>query len=168
MIRCARASDVDTMVDIYNQAVHDQVHANCDVVQHDSGKFSALYFGAETRHAVLVNETDEGTISAWGALKRFSARPHDDAIAEVAVYVRREQRSLGLGIRMMRALMRRSADLGFDSLVAIVLGRNTSSLRGAAACGFRERVRIPSIAVLHGEAQDIVWLQKILGTGVKQ
>jgi phosphinothricin acetyltransferase len=167
VIRTALPDDVGAMVEIYNEAILDAVNANCDVTQHDTGKFRALYFEGDPRHAVLVKETDAGRVLAWGALKSFSARPHDRAIAEVAVYVRREQRSQGLGIRMMHALMRRAGELGFASLVAIVLGRNVPSLRGAAACGFAELVRIPSIAVTGGHAQDIVWMQKILDEGVK-
>lgn len=162
MIRAARPADVEAMVEIYNQAIFDKVNANCDVAQPDNRKFSTLYFGGDLRHAVLINEVDGGTVTAWGALKSFSARPHDPAIAEIAVYVRREQRAVGQGIRMTQALMRRASELGFASLVAIVLGRNVSSLRGAMACGFKEQVRIPSIVERDNDVQDIVWLQKIL------
>ncbi len=162
MIRAARPADVEAMVEIYNQAILDKVNANCDVAQPDNRKFSMLYFGGDPRHAVLINETRGGIATSWGALKSFSARPRDPSIAEVAVYVRREQRALGQGIRMTKELMRRAGELGFRSLVAIVLGRNVSSLRGAQACGFREQVRIPSIVVGDDDVQDIVWLQKIL------
>lgn len=164
MIRLARPGDAPIMADIYNQAIADRVHANCDIPQ-TSDKFLSIYFSGSERYVALVHERDDGAIAGWGALKKFSARPDDETIAEVAVYIRRNQRSAGLGIRLLRALIRHAENASFRSLIAIILGENVESIRGSQSCGFEERVRIPAIANMYGRYEDIVWMQKALTGG---
>ncbi len=150
------------MVDVYNQAIEDQVFANCDVFQ-NRDTFISTYFTDTTRYIVLVSESEcDHIIVGWSAIKPFSARPYDSTIAEVAVYIRRENRSAGIGIRMLRELIKHARISGFHSLVAVILGRNSPSLRGSKFCGFEEKVRMPAIASIYGQAEDIVWMQRIL------
>jgi phosphinothricin acetyltransferase len=163
MIRSASVRDVSAMVDVYNQAIEDQVFANCDILQGNCDAFESLYFTNNNRYLVLVNESDtNGNISGWAAVKKFSARPYDDSIAEVAVYIRRENRSAGTGIRLLRELIKHAKNAEFQSLVAVILGRNIQSLRGSVACGFEEKVRMRAIASVYGQEEDIVWMQRML------
>lgn len=162
MIRQARLDDLERMVAIYNEAIDDRVAANCDVRHDDNRRFADTYFADTGRYHVLAYEHSETGLTAWAALKHFSARPDDESIAEVAVYVARGTRARGIGVYLLRELIVRARAAGFASLVAIILGRNTASLRGCMACGFDERVRIPNIAQLHDGFTDIVWLQKNL------
>ncbi|XVN17078.1 GNAT family N-acetyltransferase [Pseudomonas corrugata] len=118
------------------------------------------YFGKDRRFAVLVYLSSDGDTVAWGALKPFSARPDDETMAEVAVYVRRDMRARGVGIRLLQALEVSAREAGFESLVAIILGPNHASARGCKSQGFAECVRIPRIARLENNLVDIVWLQK--------
>lgn len=166
MIRLANPADAPMMAEIYNQAIDDRVHANCDVPQ-SREKFLAAYFSGGGRYVALVHESNAGEIGGWGALKKFSARPDDDSLAEVAVYVQRGRRSAGLGIYLLRALIKHAEKVSFHSLIAIILGENVESIRGSRSCGFQERVRIPAIANMYGRYEDIVWMQKTL-TGGKQ
>ncbi|WP_182915620.1 GNAT family N-acetyltransferase [Massilia cavernae] len=162
MIRIATINDVDAMVDVYNQAVTDQVYANCDDVQQPGPAFADAYFFGSERYIVLVKLDEEGAMLGWGALKKFSARPYDPAIAEVAVYIARARRSRGLGIRLLQQLIVHATGAGFDSLMAVIVGKNVQSIRGSALCGFAEVVRLPAIARLYGGAVDMVWMQKML------
>lgn len=150
------------MMEIYNEAVRDEVHANCDVVQDDLSRFTHTYFGYGPRYGCVVSETDAGVVVGWGALKTFSSRPRDESVAEVAVYITRTSRSAGLGIRMLERLMVHARSVRFHSLVAIILGKNTPSIRGSKYCGFEEKVRLTGAARVQGEVEDIVWLQLVL------
>lgn len=163
MIRLAIPDDVHHMVDIYNQAIADRLHSNCDIPHRNPDRFLDIYFSDNSRYTVIVSEQNAGgSISGWAALKKFSARPYDPEIAEVTVYVRRENRSSGIGIRMLRALIEYARKNRFKSLVAIILGKNVSSIRGSMFCGFEERVRFQRIANIYGKEEDIVWMQKSL------
>ncbi|WP_434701252.1 GNAT family N-acetyltransferase [Pseudomonas sp. D1-36] len=160
MIRPATPDDLPSIVETYNQAIADKVFANCDVPHHSIEKFELTYFGKNQRFAVLVYLSSAGDTVAWGALKPFSARPDDETMAEVAVYVRRDMRARGVGIRLLQALEVSAREAGFESLVAIILGPNHASARGCISQGFYECVRIPQIAKLENNLVDIVWLQK--------
>jgi L-amino acid N-acyltransferase YncA len=162
MIRSARPADSQTMMEIYNDAVEDQAHANCDTVQRDAGAFASQYFFGSSRYISVIKESSSHGIAGWGALKRFSARPFDQSIAEVAVYIGRQSRSSGLGIHLLKRLMSHAQASDFHSLIAIILGKNVQSIRGCAFCGFEERVRLRAVASLYGEHEDIVWMQKVL------
>lgn len=162
MIRLATTADIGAMVDVYNQAIADEVYANCDVPQVGNQTFELAYFFGSDRYVVLVNEASEGRIVGWGALKKFSARPHDADIAEVAVYIARDNRSVGLGIHLLKDLIAHAEKVGFRSLMAVIVGKNNQSIRGSKLCGFEEKIRFPAIARLYGGEEDIVWMQKLL------
>ncbi|HEY6923652.1 MAG TPA: GNAT family N-acetyltransferase [Steroidobacteraceae bacterium] len=162
MIRIAMQSDVVAMADIYEEAIRDQVHANCDTSQPDLAKFARGYFFGNGRYTTLINETDDRCVVGWGALKRFSALPWDDSVAEVAVYIRRGHRSRGTGVRLLQALVAHAEAAKFYSVVAIILSENVPSIRGCYACGFECGVKMPSIASLYGATEDVVWMQKLL------
>jgi phosphinothricin acetyltransferase len=156
-------SDAPVMANIYDQAIHDRVHANCDTPQYNNlEKFSNSYFFGDDRYACLINESDTGDVNGWGALKKFSALPGDDSIAEVAVYISRDHRTVGIGVRLLKALIAHAKTAHFDSLIAIILENNAPSIRGCLACGFTSQVRMPAIAKPYGESQDILWMQMCL------
>lgn len=159
MIRPATLSDAPSMMAIYNEAITDQVHANCDVLQSDAARFGAIYFGGSGRHGVYVKETPEGGLAGWGALKKFSAFPHCEDIAEVAVYIGRERRSAGLGIRLLQQLLEHARDADFQSVVAIILEHNRASIRGSEHCGFNTCVTLPKAAHFSDQYEDIIWMQ---------
>jgi L-amino acid N-acyltransferase len=167
VIRLGVESDAARMMAIYNEAVDDQVHANADVLHDDVAKFSSLYFDGGNRYVTYVAESASGEVIGWGALKKFSARPYDPSMAEVAVYIARGNRSAGLGIHLLRRLMAYSREVGFHSLVAIILEENRQSLRGCKFCGFEEKIRLPGAISLYGGREDVVWLQLVVANSSK-
>lgn len=164
MIRRATQQDARPMMEIYNQAVADRVYANCDN-QTDVDEFGRLYAIGDGRYGAFV-AVSHGRMTGWGALKPFSMRPYDDAMAEVALYVDRENRSLGVGIRLLSHMMQYAEDARFHSVVAVVARKNTGSIRCGEFCGFEERVSLPGVSVLLGVAEDMIWMQKVLDRDV--
>jgi len=162
MIRQAILNDIPEMIKIYNHAIEDEVYANCDMVVSDRDKFQSNYFFDQENYLSLVSISEEGRINGWGALKKFSARPYDKSIAEVAVYIARSSRSTGLGIYILRRLIYHARKVKFHSIVAIIIGKNEQSIRGCQSCGFNEAVRMPNIAKIYQSNEDIIWLQKFL------
>ncbi len=159
MIRAATTADAAPMMAIYNDAIVDQVHANCDTLQSDVDGFGALHFADPARYGVYVCESAQGDVVGWGALKKFSAFPHCTDVAEVAVYIGRDKRAAGLGIRLLQRLQRHASGVGFHSLVAIILEHNHPSIRGSEHCGFQTRVTLPKAAHFSDQYEDIIWMQ---------
>lgn len=159
MIRPATPADTAPMMAIYNEAIVDQVHANCDTLQSDVAGFGAVHFADPARYGVYVSESPEGHVVGWGALKKFSAFPHCTDMAEVAVYIGRSKRAAGLGIRLLQRLQRHASGVGFHSLVAIILEHNRQSIRGSEHCGFQTCVTLPGAAHFSDQYEDIIWMQ---------
>jgi L-amino acid N-acyltransferase YncA len=159
-LRAAVPADAAAMMAIYNEAIVDHVHANCDVLQSDAGRFGAGYLvDVPACYGVYVDESPTGEICGWGALKKFSAFPHCAEIAEVAVYIGRDRRSRGLGIRLLQQLQAHARGAGLHSLVAIILEHNRSSIRGSEHCGFQTCVVLPKAARFSDQYEDIIWMQ---------
>jgi phosphinothricin acetyltransferase len=163
VIRDATVEDLQIMVHIYNQAIEDKGSANCDVHQDRIDGFEATYFPAQGGGPVLVSTTSDGRdITGWGAIKPFSARPHEPGLGEIAVYIQRQQRGAGHGVQLLQSLLEAAKEQGWHALVAVILGRNIASLRGCLACGFEEVVRLPAIAQVNDRQEDIVWMHKFI------
>lgn len=163
MIREARAEDAHEMMRIYNQAVEDQVYANCDLIACVE-EFAGEYLGDRHRYVAFVNVSESGAISGWGALKPCFVRPRDERMGEVSVYVDRSRRSAGLGVRLLQRLVAHAETMGFRSLLASIAKKNTQSLRGSKGCGFEEIATLPGVATIRGFAEDMIWVERLIAT----
>ena len=92
----------------------------------------------------LVSRADEAIVG-WAALSAVSARSVYSGVAEVSVYVGERFRGLGLGRKLLEALIACSEECGIWTLQAGILADNVTSLELHRKCGFRvvgTRVRI--------------------------
>jgi phosphinothricin acetyltransferase len=84
----------------------------------------------------LVAESD-GRILGWAALSAVSGRRVYAGVAEVSIYIEREQRGRGVGKILLREMIRLSGENGFWTLQSGILQENTASIRLHLSCGFR-------------------------------
>ena len=107
----------------------------------------------------LVARENE-TVVGWAALSPVSSRQAYAGVAEVSVYVTQNQRGLGLGRRLLEALIAESESNGIWSLQAVMFPENTSSVALHQSCGFREVGRRKRIAMLDGLWRDTILLER--------
>lgn len=162
MIRPATTSDAGRIADIYNQAILDGSFATCDVEPVSVESRASWLVSRSDRHPVFAFEDASGGIRGWSSLGPFSVRPACDHIAEVAVYVAQSSRRQMIGAHLLVHLVKAARDLGFRSLLALILSENRASLRGAEACGFEEIAHFADVARLRGQRRSVVWLQRRL------
>jgi phosphinothricin acetyltransferase len=163
MIRLATEGDAPDIADIYNENREEQGFANCDLARDDAERRAASIAGSQSRHPTFVHVGNGNQVIGWSQLKPLSARPSWHAVAEIALYVTRSSRAGIVGAQLLVQLLDAARARGYGSLVAIVLARNTASLRGLSFAGFGERARLRDAAHLYGQWIDIVWVQKDLG-----
>lgn len=106
--------------------------------------------------ARLVARQQE-TVAGWAALCPVSRRQAYAGVAEVSVYVAQNQRGMGVGRRLLEALIALSEQNGIWSLQAVMFPENAGSLALHLRCGFREVGRRERIGKL-----DEVWRDTIL------
>jgi L-amino acid N-acyltransferase YncA len=78
----------------------------------------------------------DGDVLGWAALGPISPRPVYRGVAEVSIYVDPAQARRGVGRALLNALVERSEQAGFWTLVAGIFPENTASIALHVACGF--------------------------------
>jgi phosphinothricin acetyltransferase len=78
----------------------------------------------------------DGAVLGWAALGPISPRPVYRGVAEVSIYVDPARTRKGVGRALLSALVERSEQAGFWTLVAGIFPENTASIALHEACGF--------------------------------
>jgi L-amino acid N-acyltransferase YncA len=103
---------------------------------------------------------DDQEVVGWAALGPVSARKVYAGVAEVSVYVAERQRGLGLGRRLLDALIAESEAYGIWTLQAVTFSDNAASVALHQRCGFREVGRRERIAKLDDVWRDTMLLER--------
>jgi L-amino acid N-acyltransferase YncA len=162
VIRRAARSDAAAIATIYNQAMREGIFATCDVAPVTLESRVEWLAKHEDPYPVFVFEGEGGAVQGWSALNRFSVRPSYPSVAEIAVYVEERHRSRTVGAALFFQLISEAKKLGFRSLVSLTFEKNSPSLRGLEAAGFRRIGVLAEVAWLRDRWESVVWLQKDL------
>src|SRR5436305_10960750 len=106
-----------------------------------------------------------GDIVGWAALSLASGRRCYCGVTENSVYVAREARGLGIGRKLLEALIDRSEAAGIWMIQTSIFPENRASLALHQRCGFRIVGMRERIAKRDGVWRDTVFLER-RSTGV--
>jgi L-amino acid N-acyltransferase YncA len=85
---------------------------------------------------------------------------------EDSIYIRQDRVGRGIGKTLLEALIRRSAEIGYRQLVAVIGdSANAPSISLHAACGFLRAGTLRSVGLKFGRWADSVIMQRPLGAG---
>ncbi|MEK6152375.1 N-acetyltransferase family protein [Flavobacteriaceae bacterium 3-367] len=93
-------------------------------------------------------------ILGWAALSPVSGRCVYGGVAEVSVYIGQSSRGMGVGKRLMEALITQSEAAGFWTLQSGIFPENTSSIKLHERMGFRFIGARERVGQLHGVWKD--------------
>src|SRR5581483_1098734 len=108
--------------------------------------------------AFLVAELD-GAIAGYAYATQFRDRPAYRYTAEDSIYVHPDHMRRGIGKALLEALLERSAELGFRTVMAVVGGAEPASIALHKSCGFEEVGRLRGAGFKFGRWLDNVYLQ---------
>lgn len=137
-------------------------HASFRDTPHDWTSFASSYM---TGHGLaLVSEAGNGIV-AWAGISPTSARAVYRGVGEVSIYVSASARGRGVGQSLLKALIERSEQAGYWTLVAQVFPENESSLSLHGVCGFdivgtRKKLGQMSYGPFAGRWRDVVMLER--------
>jgi L-amino acid N-acyltransferase YncA len=101
----------------------------------------------------------DGTVVGWAALSPVSSRPCYAGVAENSIYVASSARGLGVGTKLMRALVEAAAAAGIWTIQCSVFPENTASRALHERAGFRVVGHRERIAQLDGVWRDTLFLE---------
>lgn len=109
----------------------------------------------------------EAQVIGWAALAPVSSRCVYAGVAEVSVYVAAGARGVGVGRRLLDALLKDAERAGIWTVQAGIFPENAPSLALHRSCGFRVVGVRERVGRLNGVWRDVVFLErrsKLVGT----
>jgi phosphinothricin acetyltransferase len=161
-IRPAEPGDAEAITRIYNQGIEDRV-ATLETQLRTPEERAEWLAAHGPRHPVLVAIDDEGAVLGWSSLNQFNPRPAYDHVADLSVYVAREQRGRGIGDALLAALEDRARGAGFHKMVLAAFPTNAPGMRLYERHGFTTVGIYHEQGMLEGRWIDVIVMEKILG-----
>ena len=159
-IRLATDADLPAINDIYNHYV---ACSTCTYqTEPEPLESRRTWFASRSdAHPVTVAEI-AGRVIGWGALSRFHPRAAYARTVENAVYIHHEFHGQGVGRAVLADLIDRAKTLSHHTIIALVSGEQTASLRLHEKMGFVFAGRIVQAGFKFDQWLDVVYLQKLL------
>lgn len=104
--------------------------------------------------------TADGRIAGWAALSNVSDRCVYSGVAEVSIYVDPEFRGMGVGGKLMTALINESENTGIWTLQAGIFPENAASIKLHHKHGFRTVGIREKLGRLEGAWRDVALLER--------
>jgi L-amino acid N-acyltransferase YncA len=161
-IRGATREDAAAIAAIYNQGIEDR-SATLETQLRTAEERADWLATRGLRHPVLVAVDSTGTVMGWGSLNAFNPRPAYEHVADLSVYVAREQRGRGIGDTLLGALETRAREVGYHKIVLAAFPTNAPGMR------LYERYGFSTVGIYHEQGQldgqwvDVIIMEKILG-----
>jgi len=155
MIRNAIASDLPTIVAIYNAAVPSRMAtADLEPISVDSRRFW-FYEHTPDYRPIWVMEVNY-VLVGWLSFQSFFGRPAYYRTAEISIYVAPTYHRCGVGRQLLSRAIHESPSLGIKTLVSFIFAHNKPSLKLFETSGFQRWGYLPTVAELDTIERDLV------------
>ena len=109
----------------------------------------------------IVAEVDR-RVAGYAYVTQFRDRAAYRFTAEDSIYVHPDLMGRGIGRQLLKALLGRSADCGFRTIIAVIGGAEPASIALHKALGFEEVGRLRAVGWKHERWLDSVYMQRDL------
>jgi L-amino acid N-acyltransferase YncA len=160
LVRLARASDAESVADIYNQGIADR-RATFETAPRTAAELRTRIEDAPDRFPTIVAE-HAGAIVGWASIGSYRERPCYAGVGEFSVYIHRDVRGRGVGRALLAGLIDEARTRGYWKLLSRVFPANTASLGLCRALGFREVGTYEKHGRLDGRWLDVVIVERLI------
>lgn len=161
LIRMASIGDIEQITEIYNHGILDRIatlESNPKSVEEMEKWFSTR----SERHKVIVAADGQGHIKGWASLNVFNVRECYQGVADLSIYVHRQERGKGLGKQLLAALIRIAKQIGFHKLVLSTFALNDAGQKLYESVGFVKVGTYMKQGMLDGKWIDMTIMEKLL------
>jgi phosphinothricin acetyltransferase len=163
VIRRAVADDLGPIADIYAHHVLNGV-ATFELTPPDSDQWRTRFDAVAARELPFVTATVDGKVAGYGYCAPWKTRPAYRHTVEDSVYLAPAATGLGLGGRLLDALVSECARSDARQIIAVIV-----DTEGAAASlalhrnrGFVDAGRLRAVGFKHGQWLDTLLLQRTI------
>lgn len=109
----------------------------------------------------LVAEAERRVVG-YAYVTQFRDRAAYRFTCEDSIYVDADMMGRGIGSTLLNALLERSADFGFRTMVAVIGGAEPASVALHAKCGFVQAGHLKAVGFKFGRWLDNIYMQRSL------
>lgn len=163
-IHCTHASHAQAILDIFNEAIVTST-ALYDYQPRSLTSMNAWFAAKDKGNFPVIGIEDEhGTLLAFGSYGTFRAWPAYKYTVEHSVYVHKDHRGKGLGLRVMQELIAEAGQRDVHAMIGCIDASNPGSIALHDRLGFKLVGTLPQVGFKFGRWLDIVFYQLILDT----
>ena len=159
-IRAAAHADLPGILSIYNREVLVST-ATYDTVPRTEAEHRTWFNVHGPDYPVFVADLD-GAVIGWASLSPWSDRAAYARSAEVSEYVDEEHRRMGVGRRLLQALIDAARAHGYRALLARISADNEASVRLHAQLGFSVAGTLREVGEKFGRTLDVCIMELIV------
>ena len=150
MIRYAKETDLQEIVDIFNQAIH--TRASVGYTTEKTVDERKDWFARHTKESypIFVAEQDHTIVGFISINPYRKGRDAFKKTGEVDCFVRNEWKGKGIGNELLQYLLPQAKKLGYRTLIAIVLDQNIASRKLLEKNDFEQWGLLPEIGEIDG------------------
>ncbi|AWM15825.1 arsinothricin resistance N-acetyltransferase ArsN1 [Bacillus spizizenii] len=160
LIRTAKESDVNRILDIYNQGIADQI-ATLEVEEKDIDYMANWFSNREGKYKVLVAEIDHCVVG-WVSLNPYSHRCAYQGVADLSIYIDRNHRGKGIGKELLSNIEKEAIKSKIHKIVLFTFPFNQLGQGLYASMGYREVGIFKEQGKIDGHYVDVMAMEKIL------
>ena len=161
-VQDAGREDIDGIVEIYNDAVSNTTAIWNEISVDAANRLAWLEDRQRVGYPVLVAVDEEGAVFGYASFGDWRAWDGYRHTVEHSVYTHKDCRGLGIGSKMLSALIERARNLGKHVMVAGIEAENVVSIKLHQKFGFEQTGRLKEVGTKFGKWLDLAFLQLVL------
>jgi L-amino acid N-acyltransferase YncA len=169
-VRNSRDSDVPAMLAIYLHHIRRGVDPGVDgdFETPDADDLKRRRRSMNNRKMPHLVAEEAGTVVGYAYAVPFRKRPAYRYTVKHSIYVRSDRLQLGIGLKLMTALIDACAAAGFRQMIGYIDGANVASIKLHEKFGFRQVGFLPAVGFKFGRWTDSIMMQRSLGPGATE
>ncbi|KAI8969969.1 acyl-CoA N-acyltransferase [Mycotypha africana] len=168
-VRAARETDIPQILDIYNERI---LNSTCLFMYNQVSLDNRLTWFVETKAKgypiIVATEKETDKAIAYACLGGF--RPHTAYVltTEISIYVHQDHQRKGLGVRLLKELLRIGTEMKFKNIQACITSENEGSVALFSKYGFKHAGHLRDVGYKFGRFLDVVFLEYITDVQVEK
>lgn len=164
IVRDAGPDDAPAIAAIY---AHHVLHgtATFDTESPSVDRWQAKILEIRAKAWPIIVCDREGAVAGYAYATQFRDRPAYSATCENSIYVAPDVLGGGIGTALLRELLERAIDAGFEQMIAVIGGGEPASVALHAKLGFVHAGRMRDVGRKFGRLLDTVYMQRALLEG---
>ena len=160
MIRFASFSDLERIVEIYNQSITSGMAVTADTKEVSvESKVDWFHQHESKKLPIWVYDIDD-VVAGWLSFNTFYDRPAYDATVELSLYIAAGHQRKGYGRLLVEEALKTAHSFGVETITAFIFAHNKGSLKLFEAYNFEQWGYLPKVAEIDNIKRDLVIIGK--------